>query len=142
MAADVLSVAEDNRGRCNIVLATYGSALRLVLSRSSDAAAQERMLALIDNPRATLTKVRSHVQHAFRRMYRQRNIVVHGGEVSGTSLEVALRTAAPLVGAALDRMAHAQLVDGVSPLALAARAEISLELVGTPSGKGLAELLE
>ena len=142
MIADVLSVAEDNRDRCNTLLASYRSSLRLELAKPSDVAAQERMLAVVDNPRATLRNVHSHVRRAFRRMYRQRNIVVHGGEVSGTSLEVALRTAAPLVGAALDRMAHAQLVESVSPLALAARAEISLQLLGTPSGPGLAELLE
>lgn len=131
--------SSSNLERCRTLLASYSNSLRLDLSEPSDIAAQERMLSLLNNPRTTLNEVRGHVQHAFRRMYRMRNIVVHGGAASSSGLEVALRTTAPLVGAALDRIAHAQLVDGVHPLALAARASVSLDLADVTTG--VADLL-
>ncbi len=137
-----LNSASSNAGRCRVLLDAYDKGQRLVLEDPSNIAAQERMLALAASPLRTLEEVRGHVRHAFRRMYRLRNIVLHGGAASSSGLDVALRTAAPLVGAALDRVAHAQLVNHVPPLALAARAELHLQLVGTPGAPGLADLLE
>ncbi len=137
-----LNSASSNAGRCRVLLDAYDKGQRLVLEDPSNIAAQERMLALAASPLRTLEEVRGHVRHAFRRMYRLRNIVLHGGAASSSGLDVALRTAAPLVGAALDRVAHAQLVNHTPPLALAARAELHLQLVGTPGAPGLADLLE
>jgi hypothetical protein len=76
------------------------------------------------------------IEGSLRRLYRQRNIVLHGGSTQPVALTATLRTAAPLVGAGLDRITHSYLVDGLLPLDLAARAEVNLRLVevrGTPS---------
>jgi hypothetical protein len=78
----------------------------------------------------------------FRRLYRQRNIIVHGGTTAAVALEPAIRTAAPLLGAGLDRLVHAQITHSVEPLDLAARAENSLALVGDAHGPTIVELLE
>lgn len=134
-----LETANSNLERCRLLLDAYALGTCGRLTGPSDIAAQERMLALVVNPRATLDEVRVHIQQAFRRMYRMRNIVVHGGAASTAGLDITLRTTAPLVGAALDRVAHAQLVDGVDALALAARANVRLGLVGTTTG--VADLL-
>jgi hypothetical protein len=104
-----LESASSNRDRCQIVLDEYANGRCLTLAPAG-AAAQERVLAVIKRPYVELTEIRTHVQQAFRRLYRMRNIVMHGGAASAAGLEVTLRTAAPLVGAALDRIAHAQLV--------------------------------
>lgn len=138
----LLRAAPNNRDRCRVVLGAFAESQRLSLPRLTDVATQERMLALIANPHSELADVRRHIQHAFRRMYRMRNIVVHGGAASSVGLEVSVSTAVPLTGAALDRVAHAALVEGVSPLTLAARAEISLALVGQEGGQSLSDLLE
>lgn len=140
--AEQILDATGNKERCEIVLSHFDSGHMLHLAAASDAAAQERVLGLIADARGTLGDVRTQINHAFRRMYRNRNMVVHGGAANAGTLEVALRTSAPLVGAVLDRIAHAQLVDGDSPLDLAARAEISLESVHLPEGPRLTELLE
>lgn len=139
---NALGNATSNVDRCRVLLRAYASSQRLVLDGPSDIAGQERMLALAGAPQRTLDEVRGHIRHAFRRMYRLRNIVVHGGAANSGGLDVALRTTAPLVGAALDRIAHAQLVNNLPPLALAARAELHIRLVGTVGGPGLADLLE
>jgi hypothetical protein len=77
-----------------------------------------------------------------RRLYRQRNIVVHGGITASVAMEATLRTAAPLVGAGLDRIVHAKLSAHVRPLELAARAANSLELVGDHIGSSVVTMLE
>lgn len=134
--------AAGNKERCDIVLSHFDAGHMLHLAGASDAAAQERVLGLIADTRGTLGDVRTQINHAFRRMYRNRNMVVHGGAANAGTLEVALRTSAPLVGAVLDRIAHAQLVGEVPPLDLAARGDISLESVHLPEGPRLTELLE
>ncbi|MEU6687249.1 hypothetical protein [Streptomyces sp. NPDC046832] len=45
------------------------------------------------------------------------------------ALEASLRTAAPLVGAGSDRIAHAAHAEDLDPLDLAARAQVALQLV-------------
>ena len=57
-------------------------------------------------------------------------------------LRVALRTAAPLVGAGIDRIVHAWFSKKTSPLELAARARVRLELLETPSAAAVFELLD
>src|SRR5262249_59899550 len=95
----------------------------------AERAAAERMTALVGDARRTLCAVRKVIAVAVRRFYRARNIVLHGGSVQGVALEASLRTGAPLIGAGLDRITHAALVEGLQPLDLAARAEASLRLV-------------
>ncbi|SNY49845.1 hypothetical protein [Paractinoplanes atraurantiacus] len=56
-------------------------------------------------------------------------------------MKAALRIAVPLVGAGLDRITHASLVEGLAPLDLAARAEVGLNLVGGETGLTVADLL-
>jgi hypothetical protein len=57
-------------------------------------------------------------------------------------LVATLRTAAPLVGAGLDRIVHAKLIAQVTPPELAARAANSLELVGDDIGPSVVTMLE
>jgi hypothetical protein len=107
-----------------------------------DDAAYDRMREVLAHPRETLAKVRDYVGSALHRLYRQRNITLHGGRVSGAARTETLWTAPHLVGAGLDRVVHAWFAEGTRPLELAARAELNLELVGAPSGPHPTELLE
>ena len=79
---------------------------------------------------------------SLRRLYRTRNIVLHGGTTQSVAIHASLRVAAPLVGAGLDRIAHAVLADGEHPLNLAARAQLALKLVDGETGLSAAELLD
>lgn len=113
----------------------------LGLDSPYELAAAKRMKALLIDPYSKLKEVRGVFCGVFRRLYRQRNIVVHGGSTRAIALDAALRTSAPLIGAALDRLVHAQLVNGEDPLTLAAIAENSLALVGDPLGPDITRLL-
>jgi hypothetical protein len=100
------------------------------------------MRRVVTHPRGELANAVTILRIAMRRLYRTRNIVLHGGSTQGVALKAALRIAAPLVGAGLDRIIHATLVEGLDPLDLAARADVGLKLVGGETGLGVVDLLE
>lgn len=108
----------------------------------SDIAAVHRMRRVVTDPRRELATAASVLRFAMRRLYRTRNIVLHGGSMQGVALKATLRIAAPLVGAGLDRITHATLVEDLAPLNLAARAEVGLKLVGGETGLSVVDLLE
>ncbi|WP_030443353.1 hypothetical protein [Actinoplanes subtropicus] len=109
--------------------------------RDTDVAAVRRMRRVVTSPKAELATAVVIFKTAMRRLYRTRNIVLHGGFTQGVALKAALRIAAPLVGAGLDRITNAALVDGLPPLDLAARAEVGLALVGGETGLEVVDLL-
>lgn len=98
-------------------------------TRTRHRLALQRMQALVSQPAEILPKIVSQLEDAFRRLYRQRNLVVHAGDLTSIALAGTLRTTAPLVGAGIDRIVHASAVGGSSPLQVAATAEVNLERV-------------
>ena len=138
-----LRSANANQTRCDIAASaiTEGRINSSTLP-PSDRAALVRMLELLSNPAATLDTVCDYATIAFRRLYRQRNLVLHWGRTDGVALQASLRTAAPLVGAGIDRIIHAHYVDRLPPLQLVARAKVSMATVGTKSGPVCTRLLD
>lgn len=111
-------------------------------TRRSDAAAADRMQDLVTDPQRVLREINKAAQIALRRLYRARNVVLHGGSTSSVALDATLRTAAPLLGAGLDRITHHFFESGLKPLELAARAELSIDLVGGETGLSAVDLLQ
>lgn len=107
-----------------------------------DQAAYDRMKEVLNRPSGTLNKIRHYVQSALNRLYRQRNLIVHGGRVSGSARAETLSTVPPLVGAGLDRIVHAWFRERTDPRELAARADVGLRLVGAAPTPHVTELLE
>jgi hypothetical protein len=85
-------------------------------------------------------RVQQQVEDAFRRLYRQRNLVVHAGHTTSVAGDGCLRTAAPLVGAGIDRLVSAAALHGTPPLTVAVRAELALASVHR-AGARLADLI-
>lgn len=137
-----LDRAETNQDRARLVAKAVEAGHLLSLTRSTDRASEQRMIKLVHHPRATLQDVRGHVTTALRRLYRQRNLLMHGGSTGSVALAATLRTTAPLVGAGLDRITHASLIEGISPLQLASRAQLNLRLAGGQDGRPLVDLLD
>lgn len=140
--SEELRACRSNMERSEVVAQALATGTGLALRSPADVAAAERMKSVLNAPYQQLRDVRRIIQGVLRRLYRQRNIVVHGGNTAAIALNSALRTAAPLIGAGIDRLVHAQLVNQVEPLDLAARAENSLALAGDPLGPPLTRLLE
>lgn len=137
-----LSNAASNRARAIAVASALRSGRTLATKHPADAAAAARMSALVASPQRSLVGVRAAVEGTLRRLYRQRNIVLHGGSTQSVALDATLRTCAPLIGAGLDRIAHAYLADHVLPLTLAARAETRLALTSPKGAAQITDLLE
>ncbi|NMO49619.1 hypothetical protein HH310_00170 [Actinoplanes sp. TBRC 11911] len=115
----------------------------LPLTEPADMAALARMRALYENPQAVLGRVRSYYSDAFRRLYQQRNLVMHKGRSNSVALAPTLRTVPVLVAAGVDRLVHAAFQPMPStPAALAARASVELGLVGAPGGKRIHRMLD
>ena len=141
--AERLHGIDENRRRCDIVADAVMTGDIGVDGRSASVgAAISRISRLLDEPRRTLTRVREHAASAFHRLYRQRNMVLHGGRTDAVALTASLRTAAPLVGAGIDRIIHAHYADDVAPLSLTARARAALATIGTVAGPRITTLLE
>lgn len=114
----------------------------LALARPSDRAAADRLRRLITAP-AGLSGIQAYIAGSLRRLYNQRNLVMHGGSFQSCALRTALRTTPPLVGAGLDRIANGYYGEpSLGPFDLAARAEIELQLFSRPGGRWLVDLLE
>ncbi len=131
-----------NRDRAAIVANLLTGGAAPTFPGPSDAAAAVRLGDLLARPSRVLRDIEGHLAAAFRRLYRQRNMVLHWGRTNAVGVKSCLRAVAPLVGAGLDRIAHAALTEKLAPLELAARAQINLRLVGTTSGPSPLDLLE
>jgi hypothetical protein len=122
-----LKACTTNKERCEIVLREIQAQTQLTFRRSTDAAALARLTALVESPGKVLRDIEARLSECFRRLYRNRNIVLHGGKTDAIALRACLRISAPLVGAGLDRIAHAAYTEELSPLELAARARLRLD---------------
>jgi len=96
-----------NRQRTEILERCVRANQPLVLRDPADRVALARIKAIFANPRERLRDIEGYLAAALRRLYRQRNLVLHSGKTHAVCLRAALRTAAPLIGAGLDRLTHA-----------------------------------
>jgi hypothetical protein len=113
-----------------------------VLRGFSDQAAVTRMEKLFRDPKTGLNAVREVISDSFHRLYRQRNLILHGGKLDSVALTPGLRTVAKLAGAGLDRVTHGHYVQHVEPLDLVAKANFALAMVDTANPLACVELLE
>jgi hypothetical protein len=140
--AEDLAACRTNRERAQLLLDKIREGDSLDLTSPRDQLAQRRIEKLIANPRPRLEAIQRRAEASLRRLYRQRNLVVHGGQVRGVALEAALRTASPLVGAGLDRVTHSSLTRNAPPLQLAAQARMEISRAGSAGAPSLTAMLE
>lgn len=120
-------VGEDgNVKRCQAMLDHWHEIASLNSVPPRDLAAIDRITSLLDNPSATLGRVESYMKGSFRRLYRQRNLVMHGGEVRSVALVSTARTVGPLVGIFMDRISASAHLEGSEPLEAVAQATVAL----------------
>lgn len=137
-----LGFAADNLERSRAVVDAIAAGSPFVFRNRGHDAALDRLREAIADPARVLGLIRDYLGAVLRRLYRQRNLLLHGGRVSGFGRAATLLTAPPIVGAGIDRIVHAAFVEGLPPIELAARSELRLSLLGSAAGPHLAELLE
>ena len=136
-----LEQTEVNRDRSAIVGQAILDNTLPQMADPSDSAAVERMRALLQDPYVKLNDICGHIKDAFARLYRLRNLVLHGGLTNAVGLRAALRTATPLVGAGVDRIVHFRYIGDVHPIELAARAHLALKTVHSSRPMACVDLL-
>ena len=117
----------------------------LTLTNATDSLALQRVRPALQNPRQEITNIAEIVTREFTRLYRKRNMVVHGGQIHGANLHSISETLTPLIGAGIDRIVHAELQFGVPPIELSAIAEARVDYLSptaSDSGGGVLDLLE
>lgn len=140
--ADDLASAKTNRQLARRMADALTSGAASDFVDPSHAAAAQRMVALLAEPRVTLYRIVGYVTEALHRLYRARNALLHGA-LEPPALQSTLHAVPPLVGAGFDRIVHAVLTDATDvPEHLVSRAGIELQLVGSPSGRHVIDLLE
>ncbi len=133
---------KENRERASVIAEAIARGDALDLTNPSDRAGLRRMQKILLAPTKSLTDIQSHVAAVFHRLYRQRNLLLHGGKTNGVALRGSLRTAAKLVGAGMDRIAHGWYVNNqLRPLELAARAKTAIALLPSSSPSACVEIL-
>lgn len=137
-----LEGAASNRERSRIIGDMIIAGSMPVLQGLSDQAAVTRMRKLFLNPKVELEVIREVISDSFHRLYRQRNLILHGGKLDSVALTPGLRTVAKLAGAGMDRVTHGHYVQNLKPLDLVAKANVALALVDASNPLACVELLE
>lgn len=137
-----LEAAASNRERSRIIGDLIVAGRMPALQGLSDQAAVMRMHKLFLNPKVGLDIIREVISDSFHRLYRQRNLILHGGKLDSVALTPGLRTVAKLAGAGMDRVTHGHYVQNLKPLDLVAKANVALALVDAGNPLACVELLE
>jgi hypothetical protein len=124
-----LEGAQTNRERSRILATMIVDGRMPEMSSVADQAAAARLKKLLANPGPELRTIREAIGESFHRLYRQRNLILHGARLDSVALTASLRTVAKLVGAGMDRITHGHYVQNLKPLELVAKANLALALV-------------
>ncbi|WP_229493729.1 integrase [Massilia arenae] len=137
-----LERAPTNRERCRILAQMIVDRRMPEMRSVSDQAAVARIKKLLSNPGPELQTIRDAIGESFHRLYRQRNLILHGGRLDSVALTANLRTVAKLAGAGMDRITHGHYVQNLKPLELVAKANLALAMVSREFPLGCVDLLE
>lgn len=137
-----LEGVQANRERARILAQMIIEGRLPEMPRVTDQAAVARLKKLLGNPGSELQTIREAIGESFHRLYRQRNLILHGGRLDSVALMASLRTVAKLAGAGMDRITHGHYVQNLRPLELVAKANLALALVSRESPLGCVDLLE
>lgn len=142
--AERLRSVDDRYEKTRLFEAELRADKEISFTRDTDTAALGRVTRLIGDPAGELERVCEYASATLRRLYNQRNLVMHAGSFRSCALRATMRTAPRLAGAGLDRIVRAFLDERkpTAPLALAVRARIELSLLGKPGGRWITDLLE
>jgi hypothetical protein len=137
-----LEGAQTNRERSRILAKMIIDGRLPEMPGVADQAAVARLKKLLANPGPELQTIREAISESFHRLYRQRNLILHGGRLDSVALTASLRTVAKLVGAGMDRITHGHYVQNLRPMELVAKANLALALASRESPLECVDLLE
>jgi hypothetical protein len=144
-AARELAECQTNLERAKLFQKLAFTRPTLELKNATDNLALQRVRPALYNPQQEIINITEILSREFTRLYRKRNMIVHGGQIRGANLHSISETLTPLVGAGIDRIVHAELNFGVPPIQLSAIAEARVGYLSPTTSDatgGLLDLLE
>jgi hypothetical protein len=81
-----LAACKENRDRSLILARAIAGGHSLNLHKHVDQAARVRMEKLLHSPSKSLADIQVHIADTFHRLYRQRNLILHGGKTNAVAL--------------------------------------------------------
>ncbi|ODQ84146.1 integrase [Dietzia alimentaria] len=144
-AAEEMRGCEKNIDRARLFQMHASANPQIDLQKPVDNLALERIRPALIDPRREVEKISGILTREFTRLYRKRNMIVHGGHTQESNLHSISETLAPLIGAGIDRVVHVGLTYNVPPIELSAVAEsrVSYLVPATSISSGnLLDLLE
>lgn len=128
--------------KAEVLFGIICSGERLLYEDPKDAASFIRARYLAMEPVQTMKRVRGYYRDSFRRLYYQRNLIMHSGKFDSVSLASTVRTLPVLTAAGVDRIIRARFTaPSVDPIGLAARAANELELLGAAGARPVHRLI-
>lgn len=137
-----MRACEENIDRARLFQQHAQSSANIDLGRVDDNSALARIRPALGNPGQEVQKITEILTREFTRLYRKRNMIVHGGQINGSNLHSISETLTPLIGAGIDRVVHVGLKYGVKPVELSAMAESRLHYLAPASANSAGNLLD
>lgn len=81
------------------------------LGSTEDNLALDRIRPALRDPQREILRIGNILRREFTRLYRKRNMIVHGGQIHESNLAPISETMTPLSGAGIDRFVHVGLSD-------------------------------
>lgn len=140
-AAEEMQECSENLDRAKLFQRHLSSDPPLNLN-AMDMLALSRIRPALTNPRREIEKITGILTREFTRLYRKRNMIVHGGQIQENSLHSLSETLAPLIGAGIDRIVHVGLKHNVKPIELSAIAESRIHYLVPSTSTDAGNLLD
>ncbi|EHB46419.1 hypothetical protein [Mycolicibacterium vinylchloridicum] len=139
--ADEMRACTENLDRAKLFQRHLHSNPTLNLTEM-DMLALNRIRPALANPRGEIEKITEILTRELTRLYRKRNMIVHGGQIQEGSLHSLSETLAPLIGAGIDRVVHVGLKYDVPPIEMSAIAESRIHYLAPSTATDAGKLLE
>lgn len=121
-----LKNAQSNKQRCQILAEMILQDNIPNMRLKTDTASLDRLKKLLDQPQSQLRTIQAEISDSFHRLYRQRNLILHGARLDSVSLMASLRTVSKLAGAGLDRITHSYYAQNIKPQELVSKANLAI----------------
>jgi len=145
VAGDSLAVqitaCSDNRSRARLMEQHIIGGGTPAWRHSPDELAFMRVKKVLPPDAQGLSDIEAYLQAAMRRLYRQRNLLLHAGKMDAVALHPTLRTTTPIVAAGLDRIVAASVERGVTALEFAASTKLAMDRYRSGSLSSVVDLL-
>ncbi|WP_194814756.1 integrase [Nocardia sp. XZ_19_385] len=115
---------------------------QVTLPLEVDRLALQRIQPILTDPRREVKRIADILTREFVRLYRKRNLIVHGGHTHNPTLHATTETMSPLIGAGIDRIVHAGLKNEIRPIQLSASAAAKLHYLTPATSTASGNLLD